>query len=145
MVNEIVTAVASKIKEYLPDYTIYKENPKQNIKEPCAIITYHSRPVKDLLSSGDMGDFFYFKDRVTVNFLHNGGDLLRAVRLSELYLKWLTLPDGTVVHADNRDGQVLDDHSAIVSFTLNYQVRIPPDDLPRAEILQLKTHVKEKE
>ena len=141
MTEQIVEAVAKKIHEILPEFTIYKENPKQGLKEPCVIITYHSSPIKDLLSNKWSGDFFYVHDLVTVSFIANDTDLTEILNYARVYLKWLDLDDGTRMMTVSRSGEVLPDHTATLSFYVNYQLKVVPEEIPRAEILDFGTDI----
>ena len=121
MIDRLKKAISRRLKETFPDFTVYRANPAQNIKEPCFIIECINTDNRDLM-------FIEFeKEIVEVNYLfsitlllpRNTKLLNEVVSRVLLCLKWLYLENGKPVLTLNRQAHPIDDSS--YNFTFNIQ------------------------
>lgn len=139
MVKTLKNAIAKKLKETFPEFTVYVANPAQNIKEPCFIIEVRNQEARDLTYvPGNVRQIseMYFSFTVTILIPRNNELLNDVMTRVLLCLKWLTLEDGRLVLTLNRESNPIDDSSGIVTFNIYREAHVMGDEPPVMKELQ---------
>lgn len=119
MQNEIMDAVTRKIFEIFGDgYTIYTDNVKQDLKEPCFFVSFLEPSHKPLL-----GKRYRRIYDMSIQYFPVGEDLSREMnqivdRLIE-GLEYISLPDGSLRRGMDMSGRISDD---ILTFLVTYDM-----------------------
>lgn len=143
MVNEILEAISTKLGQLYPDYHIYFENPKQNMKEPCFILSQVSTVQRERLGYKRVT----LDETYSVVFLCHDTTLLREIISSAgVYLRFLEAKEGPVV-TNNRSIQLIDGSSAILTFEIirTVEVKTPKPPLMLKMIMRRKENDRRKD
>lgn len=132
MTNEIIEAISKKLWTLYPDWHCYARDTEQNIELPCFIIKLVESSQQERL-----GNRVRLKELYSVNLIcPDDIYLLRsALEITALCLRFIDLEDGKPVFAENRNAQVIDDSTAVITFSISRTIWFKPDEDPKQERL----------
>lgn len=132
MTNEIIEAISTRLGTLFPDWHCYAQDTLQNIECPCFIIKLVDGMQRELL-----GNRVRLKEIYSVNLIcPDDVFLLRDVLESAaLNLRFIDMPDGKPLFAEGRNHQIINDETAVITFSISRSAVYQPDEDPKQERL----------
>lgn len=127
----IVTAIGTHLARLFPDWTVYVQNPKQNITEPCFIVERVSGRQREMLVPRVRLDELYSVAVLCTGDIHR---LRRAVEKAELSLRFIPVDGDRPIATRDRESRMIDGTQAAITFWVSRTVWFEPEEEP----LQMK-------
>lgn len=139
MTNEIIEAISKLLGELFPEWHCYAQDTVQNIECPCFIIKLVDGSQRELL-----GDRVRLKETYSINLICPD-DIFRlrdVVEWAALNLRFIQMDDGKPLFAEGRNHQILDDETAVITFSISRTALLHQNDDPKQERLDYSIGVK---
>ena len=132
MTNEIIEAISTLLGNLFPEWHCYAQDTVQNIECPCFIIKMIDGSQRELL-----GDRVRLKEIYSINLICPGDifQLREVVELAALNLRFIPMNDGKPLFAEGREHQILDDETAVITFSVSRTALLNTDKDPKQERL----------